>query len=87
MSLKTICNTLSRKPRSLDVMLQYTSPASILQPLCQLLDSWKNDEDQSELSIVAIEYPLTEVQASTSRYMTSSAPCCCLCKLSCTGMI
>ncbi|KAF4314226.1 Mediator complex subunit Med5 [Botryosphaeria dothidea] len=56
MSLKTICNTLSRKPRSLDVILQYTSPASILQPLCQLLDSWKNDEDQSEYQPVYDEF-------------------------------
>ncbi|KAK8175814.1 mediator complex, subunit Med5 [Phyllosticta citrichinensis] len=55
-SLKTICNALSRKPRSLDVMLQYTSPASILQPLCQLLDSWKHEEEQSEYQPVYDEF-------------------------------
>ncbi|KAK0653543.1 Mediator of RNA polymerase II transcription subunit 5 [Lasiodiplodia hormozganensis] len=70
MSLKTICNTLSRKPRSLDVMLQYTSPASILQPLCQLLDSWKNDEDQSEYQPVYDEFGsvLLLVQAFMHRH-------------------
>ncbi|KAK7550831.1 mediator of RNA polymerase II transcription subunit 5 [Phyllosticta citricarpa] len=55
-SLKTICNALSRKPRSLDVILQYTSPASILQPLCQLLDSWKHEEEQSEYQPVYDEF-------------------------------
>ncbi|KAK8197736.1 mediator complex, subunit Med5 [Phyllosticta capitalensis] len=55
-SLKTICNALSRKPRSLDVMFQYTSPASILQPLCQLLDSWKHEEEQSEYQPVYDEF-------------------------------
>ncbi|KAF2142643.1 uncharacterized protein K452DRAFT_318229 [Aplosporella prunicola CBS 121167] len=56
MSLKTICNALSRKPRSLDIMLQYTSPISILQPICQLLDTWKNEEDQGEYQPVYDEF-------------------------------
>ncbi|OJD36145.1 mediator of rna polymerase ii transcription subunit 5 [Diplodia corticola] len=75
MSLKTICNTLSRKPRSLDVMLQYTSPASILQPLCQLLDSWKNDEDQSEYQPVYDEFGsvLLLVQAFMHRHDLKSS--------------
>ena len=48
MSLKSICSSLSRKPQALDVMLQYASPTSILQPLCQLLNEWKYEEDQGE---------------------------------------
>jgi mediator of RNA polymerase II transcription subunit 5 len=48
MALKPICNALSRKPQSLDVMLQFTSPISILQPLCQLLDAWRYEDDQGE---------------------------------------
>ncbi|KAF2085903.1 mediator of RNA polymeras-like protein II transcription subunit 5, partial [Saccharata proteae CBS 121410] len=70
MSLKTICNSLSRKPRSLDVMLQYTSPASILQPLCQLLDAWKNEEDQGEYQPVYDEFGaiLVLIQAFVHRH-------------------
>jgi mediator of RNA polymerase II transcription subunit 5 len=30
------------------VILQFTSPASILQPLCQILDDWHYDSDQGE---------------------------------------
>lgn len=45
-SLKTICNALSRRPQLLDVVLQFTSPVSVLQPLCNLLDTWRYDEDQ-----------------------------------------
>lgn len=32
----------------MDVMLQFTSPASILQPLCQFLDDWHYDNDQGQ---------------------------------------
>ncbi|KAK5163415.1 hypothetical protein LTR04_002562 [Oleoguttula sp. CCFEE 6159] len=34
--------------RSLDVILQYTKSSNLLQPLCQLLDDWRYDEDQGE---------------------------------------
>jgi mediator of RNA polymerase II transcription subunit 5 len=44
--LKSICNLLSKKPQALDVMLLFTSPASILRPLCQFLDNWQYDGDQ-----------------------------------------
>lgn len=30
----------------MDVMLQFTSPASILQPLAKFLDDWHYDSDQ-----------------------------------------
>jgi mediator of RNA polymerase II transcription subunit 5 len=46
MSLKSLCNALSRRPQSLDVFLEFTSPISILQPLCQLLDGWRYEDDQ-----------------------------------------
>ena len=48
MSLKSVCSSLSRKPLALDVIMQYASPVSILQPLCQLLNEWKYEEDQGE---------------------------------------
>jgi mediator of RNA polymerase II transcription subunit 5 len=46
MYLKTICNLLSKKTQALDVMLQFTSPVSILRPLCQFLDEWRYEGDQ-----------------------------------------
>lgn len=51
MYLKTLCNHLSKKPQTLDVMLQFTSAASILKPLCQFLEDWRYDGDQGKLSI------------------------------------
>jgi mediator of RNA polymerase II transcription subunit 5 len=50
MSLKSICNSFAGKPQFLDVLLQFTSPSSILQPLCQLLDAWKYEDDQGKSS-------------------------------------
>lgn len=46
MTLKHICNSLSRRLQSLDVMLLFRSPMNILQPICALLDAWKWDEEQ-----------------------------------------
>lgn len=48
MTLKTICNSLSRRPQALDVILLFRSPKTVLQPLCSLLDNWRWDEDQGE---------------------------------------
>ncbi|OCL07249.1 mediator of RNA polymeras-like protein II transcription subunit 5 [Glonium stellatum] len=56
MSLKTICNSLLRKPQVLDIILQFTSPASVLQPLCHVLDEWKYDQDQGEYQPVYDEF-------------------------------
>ncbi|KAJ4294602.1 mediator complex subunit [Kalmusia sp. IMI 367209] len=46
MYLKTLCNALSKKPQTLDVVLHFTSPASVLRPLCQFLDEWRYEIDQ-----------------------------------------
>ncbi|KAF2840549.1 Med5-domain-containing protein [Patellaria atrata CBS 101060] len=75
MSLKTVCNSLSRKPQSLDVILQFTSPASILQPLCNLLDSWRYEDDQGEYQPVYDEFGgiLLLVLAFVYRYNLSTA--------------
>ncbi|KAK4998680.1 hypothetical protein LTR66_002148 [Elasticomyces elasticus] len=48
MSLRNICNALSRRPKTLDCIFLFTSPVALLQPLCQILDTWTHDEDQSE---------------------------------------
>ena len=54
MTLKTICNSLSRRPQLLDVILLFRSPKMILQPLCCLLDAWRWDEDQGEYIVLVI---------------------------------
>ncbi|PGH29454.1 hypothetical protein GX50_07789 [[Emmonsia] crescens] len=56
MTLKNICNSLSRRPLSLDVMLLFISPSTILQPLCALLDAWKWGEEQGESQPVYDEF-------------------------------
>ncbi|KAF1835064.1 Med5-domain-containing protein [Decorospora gaudefroyi] len=48
MYLKQICCLIFKKPQAMDIMLQFTSPASILRPLCQFLDDWHYDNDQGE---------------------------------------
>ncbi|KAF2013729.1 mediator of RNA polymeras-like protein II transcription subunit 5 [Aaosphaeria arxii CBS 175.79] len=56
MYLKSACNTLSRKPQALDIILQFNSPESILRPLCQFLDEWRYDGDQGEYQPVYDEF-------------------------------
>ncbi|KAL4951104.1 mediator complex, subunit Med5 [Aspergillus filifer] len=56
MTLKNICNSLSRRPQSLDVMLLFRSPKQILQPLVALIDAWHWDEDQGESQPVYDEF-------------------------------
>jgi mediator of RNA polymerase II transcription subunit 5 len=46
MSLKTLCTLLSGKIKCLDVILQFVNPSQLLGPLCQLLDSWRYEDDQ-----------------------------------------
>ncbi|KAL9120982.1 MAG: hypothetical protein Q9187_002457 [Circinaria calcarea] len=47
-TLKAICDALSRKTQSLDIFLLFIRPSVILQPLCQLVDQWQDHEDQGE---------------------------------------
>ena len=56
MSLKTLCSHLARKQSSLDVMLLFEKPTTILQPICHLLDTWRYDEDQGEYQPVYEEF-------------------------------
>ncbi|KAJ9261509.1 hypothetical protein DTO195F2_4039 [Paecilomyces variotii] len=56
MTLKNICNSLSRRPQALDVILLFRSPKTVLQPLCALLDAWHWDEDQGENQPVYDEF-------------------------------
>lgn len=56
MVLKTLCSQLARKPSSLDIMLLFDKPTTILQPICELLDRWQYDEDQGEYQPVYEEF-------------------------------
>ena len=56
MTLKDICNTLSRKPTALDVLMLFTQPDTLLQPFCQVLDNWPAHEDQGEYQPVYDEF-------------------------------
>lgn len=56
MSLKTICSHLAKKPSSLDVLLLFNRPQTVLQPICNLLDSWRYEEDQGEYQPVYEEF-------------------------------
>ncbi|OOQ86290.1 Mediator of RNA polymerase II transcription subunit 5 [Penicillium brasilianum] len=56
MTLKNICNSLSRRPQTLDVILLFRTTKQVLQPLCTLLDSWRWDEDQGENQPVYDEF-------------------------------
>ncbi|TQS38587.1 hypothetical protein Golomagni_00905 [Golovinomyces magnicellulatus] len=56
MALKALCHQLVRKPSSLDVLLLFDKPCTILQPICDLLDNWRYDEDQGEYQPVYEEF-------------------------------
>lgn len=51
MYLTTISNLLSKRPQALHVMLQFTSPSSILRSLCQFLDEWRYEETQGNFAV------------------------------------
>jgi hypothetical protein len=55
-TLRSICSALSRKPRCMDVMLLFERPGTILGPLCELLDEWRYDDDQTEYQMVYEEF-------------------------------
>nr|Q5B503.2 RecName: Full=Mediator of RNA polymerase II transcription subunit 5; AltName: Full=Mediator complex subunit 5 [Aspergillus nidulans FGSC A4] len=74
MTLKNICNSLSRRPQSLDVMLLFRSPRQILQPLCALLDSWHWDEDQGESQPVYDEFGSILLLVLTFKYRYDLRP-------------
>ncbi|KAB8075576.1 mediator of RNA polymerase II transcription subunit 5 [Aspergillus leporis] len=74
MTLKNICNSLSRRPQALDVMLLYRSTKQILQPLCNLLDSWHWDEDQGESQPVYDEFGSILLLVLTFKYRYDLRP-------------
>lgn len=80
MTLKGVCNTLSRRPKALDVVMLFTQSVTLLQPLCHILDNWQEHEDQGlSLSRNFAFYILANAfQVSIIRYMMSSGVFCSL---------
>ncbi|KAI2485562.1 mediator RNA polymerase II transcription protein [Pyrenophora tritici-repentis] len=68
MYLKQLSCLIFRKPQAMDVMLQFTSPPSILRPLCQFLDDWHYDSDQGEHQPVYDEFGAILVCIMTFMY-------------------
>lgn len=56
MTLKMLCSQMAKHPLSLDVMLLFAKPTAILQPICDLLDNWRYEEDQNEYQPVYEEF-------------------------------
>ena len=56
MTLKVVCNCLSRWPVTLDVLMLFTSASDLLKPLCDTLDNWQMHEDQGEHQPVYDEF-------------------------------
>ncbi|KAK4610489.1 Mediator of RNA polymerase II transcription subunit 5 [Fulvia fulva] len=50
MSLKTVCNALIKKIPRMDIIMQYAQPSMLLFPLCNILNGWSHDQDQSEFT-------------------------------------
>ncbi|KAL9103060.1 MAG: hypothetical protein Q9163_001858 [Psora crenata] len=75
MTLKVICNTLSRRPMALDVVLLFTQSDALLQPFCHVLDQWQDHEDQGEYQPVYDEFGsiLLFIAAVQHRFNLSAA--------------
>ena len=75
MSLKLLCGQLVQKPLSLDVLLLFEKLTTITEPLCQLLDHWRYEEDQGEYQPVYEEFGaiLLLVLGFAYRYNLSAA--------------
>ncbi|KAK4694667.1 mediator of RNA polymerase II transcription subunit 5, partial [Lecanoromycetidae sp. Uapishka_2] len=56
MTLKSVCNTLSCKTTTLDVLMLFTPSDTLLRPLCTLIDNWQDHEDQGEYQPVYDEF-------------------------------
>ncbi|KND93570.1 Mediator of RNA polymerase II transcription subunit 5 [Tolypocladium ophioglossoides CBS 100239] len=75
MSLKLLCGQLAQKPQSLDILLLFEKLPAILEPLCQLLDNWRYDDDQGEYQPIYEEFGaiLLLVLAFAYRYSLTGA--------------
>ena len=75
MTLKSICNSLTRRAQVLDVILLFRSPKQVLQPLCSLLDSWHwEEEDGGENQPVYDEFGSILLLVLVFRYRYDLGP-------------
>ena len=74
MSLKAVCNALLRKVTNLDIIMQYAQPTNLLLPLCNVLNDWVHDQDQSEFQPPYEEFAciLLFLLAAIHRYKLST---------------
>lgn len=74
-SLKLLCGQLAQKPQSLDILLLFEKLSAILEPLCQLLDNWRYEDDQGEYQPIYEEFGaiLLLVLAFAYRYNLTAA--------------
>ncbi|TGZ80326.1 Med5-domain-containing protein [Ascodesmis nigricans] len=56
MPLRNFCSFLTRKTSSIDIMLLFVKSSELLEPLCDLLDTWRYEEDQGEYQPVYEEF-------------------------------
>ena len=55
-TLRVVCNALSRRQATLDVLMLFTSTSDLLKSLCDTLDTWQMHEDQGEHQPVYDEF-------------------------------
>ncbi|OAQ77615.1 mediator of RNA polymerase II transcription subunit 5 [Purpureocillium lilacinum] len=54
--LRVLCSELAQKPQSLDILLLFEKITSVLEPLCQLLDTWRYDDPEGEYQPIYEEF-------------------------------
>ncbi|KAL9632483.1 MAG: hypothetical protein Q9204_003778 [Flavoplaca sp. TL-2023a] len=74
LTLKSICNCLVRKSATLDSVVLFCSPQTLLQPLCHLLDNWEGHEDQVENQPVYDEFGSVLLLVSTIKHRFELQP-------------
>ncbi|KAL9629402.1 MAG: hypothetical protein Q9164_006897, partial [Protoblastenia rupestris] len=74
MTLKGICNGLSRKPMALDVLLLFTQADVLMRPLCRMLDHWPEHEDQGEYQPVYDEFGSILLFVAAVQYRFNLSP-------------
>ena len=72
MTLKGVCNSLSRRPLALDVVMLFSQSNNLLRPLCHVLDNWQDHEDQGMFSNRTAFIAYFCEQESISLFMTNS---------------
>ena len=72
MSLRSFCIALSRKVELVDIIMQYCQLDMLLSPLCNVLNEWIHDEDQSESTVLKHDASLANIGQVNSNLHTKS---------------